>query len=272
MRRQRSIEANRQPTAYLRPATGGDAGAKRTQTPDMAGSDLPPAPQSPQRPPPADIAAERSLQIETADGVSLEARAQFPVGATRAVVMCHPHPLYGGTMHNAMIVVFTKSLGELNRPAIATLRFNFRGVEGSGGRHDQGRAEVLDVLAAVDRVASELSRARVTLLGYSFGSAVALHAASRHPGVERLALIAPALRVSNVPTPQRIPQIPIQILVGDRDPLVPVQEAQALAAQLGATLQVLQGADHVFVTQRRRVVQTLLPFIAPELGSIGTGP
>ena len=266
------VDTDRQRTGWVNPATGDDAGRGRIQAPDMTGSDLPSAPHCPQRPAPVRIAAERSIRIDTADGVSLEARALFPVGSSRAVVICHPHPLYGGTMHNAMVVVFVKGLGEQKAPEIATLRFNFRGVEGSGGGYDQGRAEVLDVLAALDRVVSELSCARITLLGYSFGAAVALHAAGRHPRVERLALIAPGFRVLNVPIPRRVPQIPIQILVGDRDPLVPIQEAQSLADELGARLHVMQGADHVFVTQRRRVVQTLLTFIAPELGLNETGP
>ena len=88
-----------------------------------------------------------------------------------AAVVCHPHPLYGGTMHNKVVYHAAKALNEFGIPV---LRFNFRGVGRSGGEHD-GRAESEDVSAAVDWLDREY-RVPVIFAGFSFGAAVGLRA------------------------------------------------------------------------------------------------
>ena len=88
-----------------------------------------------------------------------------------AAVICHPHPLFGGTMHNKVVYQAAKSLDASGIPA---LRFNFRGAALSAGTHDKGRGEQGDVQAAIDFLAAEFPRTPLLLAGFSFGSWVGL--------------------------------------------------------------------------------------------------
>jgi alpha/beta superfamily hydrolase len=99
--------------------------------------------------------------------------------ATMAVVVCHPHPLYGGTMHNKVVFHAAKAFGELGWPV---LRFNFRGVGASTGSYADGIGELDDALAALDFLGAE----HVLLAGFSFGSRVALTVG---PGDERVVAV-----------------------------------------------------------------------------------
>src|SRR5580658_3520147 len=93
--------------------------------------ELPPPPANPERSPPATVAGEELVTVEGLPGQpSLEARVRAPAGAKRAVVLCHPHPLYGGTMHSAVVLALGKVLAEAGE-GVATLRFNYRGVGAS---------------------------------------------------------------------------------------------------------------------------------------------
>ena len=232
----------------------------------MGSSSLPPPPSNPLRPPIVRVEGEARFQLTTADGESLEALGRLPSGAVRAVVLCHPHPLYGGTMHNAVVVAMAKLLREQGGDDVATLRFNFRGVEGSSGTFTNGPGEKLDVLAAIDGVLNELGSTRVTVVGYSFGSWVGLRAAWEQPEVDRAALVAPAVRLFDYEESSECRRpLPTELLVGDRDGFVDVVEARSLARFLGARMHVIDGADHFFVGYRRLVAKTLLSFVAPEL-------
>ena len=110
--------------------------------------------------------------------LNLEGRLVSPRRAETGagVVICHPHPLYGGSMDNNVVYAVSKALAE---KGITSLCFNFRGVGRSEGLHDDGRGEIDDTLAAIAFLAgcSEIDSGRVGLAGYSFGGAVALNAA-----------------------------------------------------------------------------------------------
>jgi uncharacterized protein len=88
-----------------------------------------------------------------------------------AAVVCHPHPLFGGTMHNKVVFQTAKSLDALGLPV---LRFNFRGAGGSAGKHDHGNGEQDDVRAALDFMSSEFPDLPLLLAGFSFGCWVGL--------------------------------------------------------------------------------------------------
>jgi len=199
--------------------------------------------------------------LRAADGTAIEAMARLPRSASRAVVICHPHPLYGGSMHNAIVLVMARALRERGGDDVATLRFNFRGVPGSGGAHEEGRGELLDVVAAVDAVRRELPQASVCLAGYSFGSWLALRAALDDDGIERVGLVAPAARIFSYPGLAPGRRLPIHVVVGDRDQFVAADEARALAQRLKATITVMPDADHYFVSQRRAVADAIVPFL-----------
>src|SRR5690554_4830659 len=98
------------------------------------------------------------------------------VGTAAGVVICHPHPLYGGSMANNVVYAVSRAL---TKKGIASFCFNFRGVGRSEGVHDGGQGEIDDTLAAIAFLAdrSEIESGRVGLAGYSFGGAVALNAA-----------------------------------------------------------------------------------------------
>jgi uncharacterized protein len=100
-----------------------------------------------------------------------------------AAVVCHPHPLFGGTMHNKVIYQTAKSLDAFGIPV---LRFNFRGAGLSAGVHDRGFGEQGDVRAALDFLASEFPGAPVLLAGFSFGSWVGMRVGCEHPRVSHL--------------------------------------------------------------------------------------
>jgi len=109
-----------------------------------------------------------------------------------AAVLCHPHPLYGGTLHNKVIYQAAKSLDALGSPV---LRFNFRGAGLSAGSHDRGLGEQGDVQAAVDFLASEFPGIPLLLAGFSFGSWVGLRVGCTDPRVTEL--IGLGLQVNN---------------------------------------------------------------------------
>jgi hypothetical protein len=106
----------------------------------------------------------------------LEALLWRPTGGKKpplAAIVCHPHPLFGGTMHNKVVYQAAKSLDQFGLPV---LRFNFRGAGKSAGAHDRGRGEQDDIRAAIDFLADEFPGLPVLLAGFSFGSWVGLRA------------------------------------------------------------------------------------------------
>jgi alpha/beta superfamily hydrolase len=190
----------------------------------------------------------------TSDGCTLEgeyARADQP---TAAAVLCHPHPQYGGTMRS---IVTSALFSALPVMGIACLRFNFRGVEGSGGEHAGGAAEPLDARAAIDVLAAEIADAvPMVLVGWSFGGDVALSVTD-----ERLAGwvgIAPPLRfradfsdVANDPRPKLL-------VLGAHDEFRdPDEVVDEVAAWKHTRVEIIPGASHFFVGRTDRVVDAV---------------
>src|SRR5437867_5651218 len=135
--------------------------------------------------------AERSTTVR-AGAETLEARLAVPPGARLGVVVSHPHPLYGGDMDNPVVARIVEVCAARG---LATLRFNFRGVGASTGRHEGGRGEQDDIRASLALLEETLGGgARLALAGYSFGAAVAAAVAATSP-VAGLAVVAPPLRI-----------------------------------------------------------------------------
>ncbi len=192
---------------------------------------------------------------------SLEARVRGDAGAGRVVVLCHPHPLYGGTMHSAVVVALTKVLAERGE-GVATVRFNYRGVGKSEGAYAKGEGEVHDARAALRAARSRFPRAKVALAGYSFGTWVGLRASALEGFVERVALVAPAVRIFDfVRADGAHFQGRLAVYLGDQDEFCDVAEAEGLADDLGATLQVFPGSDHYFLAGRRKLAEAVVPFL-----------
>ncbi len=148
-------------------------------------------------------------------------------------VVAHPHPLYGGTMQNAVVRHCADACW---RRGLTTLRFNFRGVGRSAGAHDEGRGEVGDLIAAHRWLVGEgtveetevpaAARSPVLWAGYSFGAAVALAAAleaEARPGPDALLLLAPPLAVRDLGFAATL-DLPLAMIVGDLDELTPADQ------------------------------------------------
>jgi alpha/beta superfamily hydrolase len=227
---------------------------------------LPPPPDVPVRSPAVAVAGEVEVRVPgLSGGPVLEARVHCPPAASRAVVLCHPHPLYGGSMHSPVPLVIAKILAEKGLSRVAWARFNFRGVGTSTGSYDNGRGEVDDALAILAHVRAAAPTAPVTLCGHSFGSAVALRAAAADGGVDRVLLISPSARLFDLSAAiERVSAI-TTIFIGDRDELCDVDDARGLARELGAEIRVFEGYDHHFLKSRRALAEAALPVIAPEV-------
>jgi len=176
---------------------------------------------------------------------NLEGMLETPqdADAARIAVICHPHPVYGGTMTNKVVHMLAKSFNELG---VATVRFNYRGVGASDGAFDDGRGETLDTLAVVRWAQARSPGAKLWLAGFSFGGAIALKAAAQIPP-ERIVTVAPAIQrvdLSRIP----LPSCPWLLVQGDQDELVNAAEVQAWAATLDPQPEVvvLPGVDHFF--------------------------
>lgn len=165
------------------------------------------------------------------------------IGRPRIAVICHPHPLQGGTMTNKVVHMLAKACNELGVPAV---RFNYRGVGASAGNYDEGNGETEDALAVVDWVRTRWPEAELWLGGFSFGGAVAIRAASQRD-TQRLVTVAPA--VHRIPVDaSRMPTCPWLLVQGDNDELVDAGEIQQWAATLATPprLALLPGVDHFF--------------------------
>jgi alpha/beta superfamily hydrolase len=175
--------------------------------------------------------------------LNLEGRLVIPPCAGAGVVICHPHPLYGGSMDNNVVYAISRALA---KKGIASLCFNFRGVGRSEGAHDGGQGEIDDTLAAIAFMAgrSEIESGRVGLAGYSFGGAVALNAAMQSGRIKAVAAVSPPEipELSNYARPRLI-------LCGSEDNLIPasfiLQQKEKITGPDGAgAVEVIKGADH----------------------------
>ncbi|MEO5735390.1 MAG: alpha/beta fold hydrolase [Rubrivivax sp.] len=156
-------------------------------------------------------------------------------------VLCHPHPLHGGTMDNKVVQTLARALVSLG---FRCVRFNFRGIGASAGVWDEGRGEVDDALAVV--AAHRTGGGPLVLGGFSFGGAIAAQAAARLAGTDaaadRLLLVAPA--VLNFDTPP----VPADTLViqGEADDVVPMAAMLDWARPQSLPVTVVPGAGHFF--------------------------
>src|SRR2546423_2438134 len=167
--------------------------------------------------------------------------------ATHAALVCHPHPLYGGTVHNKVVYHALKTLHSFGFPV---LRFNFRGAGLSEGKHDQGQGEVEDVQAALDWLDSEY-HLPILFCGFSFGAATGLRAAC--PDERVVGLIALGMPVSAEGRGYSYQYLescvkPKLFVSGARDQYCPEQNLRqvfVLAAE-PKHLVLVPGADHFF--------------------------
>jgi alpha/beta superfamily hydrolase len=177
----------------------------------------------------------------------LEAILWTPAAVARpplAAVVCHPHPLFGGTMHNKVVYQTAKSLDAL---AIPSLRFNFRGAGLSAGEHDHGRGEQDDVRAALDFLATEFPGVPLLVAGFSFGSLVGLRVGCEDRRVSHLIGLGLPVNNSDFSFLGHCGK-PKLFVHGSNDEYGAVDKVKALVASLPGEnhLVTVNGADHFF--------------------------
>jgi alpha/beta superfamily hydrolase len=175
---------------------------------------------------------------------TIEAIAESPnVAGDVFAIVCHPHPLYGGTMQNKVVTTVAKALQQMGIP---TLRFNFRGVGGSAGTFDDGRGETADANAVATWGEQRWPGRALLIGGFSFGAYVALRLAQTRAAM-RLITIAPPVQRFDF-SELAAPACPWLIVQGDADELVDSQAVQIWAQSLFPQphLVVLKGVGHFF--------------------------
>ena len=193
------------------------------------------------------MAKPPKTQKLTIDGPvgDLEALLDMPPdpSPTAAVVVCHPHPQHGGTMHNKVAHTLARSFVGLD---FAALRFNFRGTESSAGSYDEGQGELDDALAALEWMRQQYPGLPLWLAGFSFGAAIAVRAAVA-VSVDGLISVAPAVYRFAAGLEGQ-PQCPWLVVQGDADELVAVDETIEWGNGLepGPELLVLPDVEHFF--------------------------
>lgn len=200
-----------------------------------------------------------NIVLRTDDGLALEAEWRDPIGPMRAVVvLCHPHPQYGGSMRS---IVTSALFDGLPPRGFGCLRFNFRGVEGSEGEHAGGEEEQRDVVAAIDSAVAQ-SDAPLVVVGWSFGADVALTV--REPRLVAWVGIAPPLRfrpaVDYEATGQD-PRAKLLILAAHDEFRTPAEVEAEVADWQNTRVETIAGASHFFVGRTDRVVTVTADFL-----------
>lgn len=171
------------------------------------------------------------------------------------VIVCHPHPLYQGTMNNKVVYMLARAFSTLG---LSTLRFNYRGVGASDGSYGEGEGETADLLAVIDWFQQQYPHSPLWLAGFSFGCYVVANA-SQQRSVAQLLMVAPA--VDHLPFNQfhHFP-CPACIIQGDADEVVNYHSTEKWQQQLDQppTWKMFAGAGHFFhgrLTELRQVVE-----------------
>lgn len=184
--------------------------------------------------------------------------------ATHAAVVCHPHPLFGGTLHNKVVFHTMKALSSFGFPV---LRFNFRSAGLSQGEHDHGNGEVEDVRTVLDWLDAEF-HLPLLLAGFSFGAAVGLRAACADQRVK--AVIGVGTPVVPVAADTELPRTytfdflrncakPKLFVSGARDRFGPQEKLEEMVASVPEPKRfvVIEGADHFFEGRLRELRETI---------------
>ena len=200
------------------------------------------------------------------DGPAGDIEALLEVGADSGVVgiavVCHPHPVHGGTLLNKVTHTLARSFLSLD---FAALRFNFRGVGKSNGAFDNGVGELADAFAAIEWARAEYPGVPLWVAGFSFGAACAVRAAAK---------IDPAGLISIAPAVSRFaegldqqPGCPWLIVQGDQDELVDIGETIAWVNDLdpGPELEVFPDTEHFFHGKLVLLKNTVEEFVARNL-------
>jgi len=193
------------------------------------------------------------------------AQPEAHAGPMPGVVVCHPHPLYGGNMDSNVVLAVAFALAERG---FATLRFNFRGVGSSEGRHGKGQVEQQEVLGALELMKAwpGVDGRRLGVAGYSFGASVVLDNPALHRKARAFALISPPLRALES-TELGTNDHPILVVVGDQDKLAQSDRFPSVLESFDhpPTCHVVAGADHFWFGYEDQLAPQVAEFFSGTL-------
>jgi alpha/beta superfamily hydrolase len=196
----------------------------------------------------------------------LEAILWTPSSSARAplaAVVCHPHPLFGGTMHNKVVYQTVKALNALS---VSVLRFNFRGAGLSAGEHDRGHGEQEDVRAALDFLASEFPGVPLLLAGFSFGAWVGMRVGCQDPRVSHLIGLGIPVNSTDFSFLRQCNK-PKLFVHGSNDEHGAIGKVKALVPTLPESnhLVVIEGVDHFFAGKLDQLNEAITNWLTSEV-------
>jgi alpha/beta superfamily hydrolase len=195
--------------------------------------------------------------------LTLEGICHYPDGDGKfpGVVLCHPHPLQGGSLDSSVIHAVASAL--INESIIAFM-FNFRGVGRSQGRFDDGIGERDDVAAAVHWLAAqpEVDNSRIGLAGYSFGAFMTLSEACSDPRIKALALISLVMINKAKIEHLRNCKVPKLLIIGDADQLISSEQLEMVRKDTAEPkqIEIIPGVDHFWASQETVMADKVASF------------
>lgn len=198
-----------------------------------------------------DLKLEGVLDLPRVDGERLP-----------GVVLCHPHPLYGGNMNNNVVMAVSRALSEAG---LMALRFNFRGAGFSEGTHDNGKGEQDDLRAALEALAEypEVDQSRLGVMGYSFGGMVALAVAKNCEKMRALAAVSPVVSPGLMNGISK----PAYFICGTKDHVVSTEllskEAQTMNPP--GQVEIVPGVDHFWGGHEKEMTAKVAAFFKQAL-------
>jgi hypothetical protein len=179
---------------------------------------------------------------------------------TFVALVCHPHPRYGGTMHNKVVHRVASTLHDLGA---AVLRFNFRGVGTSQGAYDRGEGELEDARAALRFLQARHAGAHRWVAGFSFGAWVAARLAASEAGVERMILVAPPVGTSSFEALRGSP-VPKHVVQGTADTVCPMVLLEREFATWSEPREIVRvpGATHFFDRQLGALAEAIARMVS----------
>jgi len=234
---------------------------------------LPPPPQNPLLAPARLVLGEVPVRIPgLAGGPALSGLAHVPEGAQHAVLLCHPHPLYGGSMHAAVILTMTRALQKHAGAGVAWLRFDMRGVGESEGISTGDAHEIQDAASALSWLVAQAPAARLSVCGYSFGSFTGLAAAEQLGRSPSFVFVAPVPRAFPYSS-HYARTLPLRhVLVGDHDEFCSEDEARALAETFDAPIEFVPGASHALLAHRGKIAERVASLLIKGPSTLAPSP
>ncbi len=176
----------------------------------------------------------------------------------KGVVICHPHPLMGGSMHNNVVEAIQEAYAAEN---YSTLRFNFRGVEGSTGQYDDGRGEQADILAAC-KYLQDIGILKIAFAGYSFGSWVGAKVIERFDNLfSDVTFISPPINLYDFNYAKLNNKIN-QIICGNNDQFCDVNVLKEKIKILNSNLKIIPDTDHFYFGQEKELINIIAEILS----------